>query len=331
MGNLSLIYENREKKLFEERGVGAFRYNNVIKLIVDYVDEYIHSHESKDSPYFTMNNEVYPTWHINNLPENIINKLDIFNNIKFRIRIIDNGELVKYSGEGYSEIGKHISLNKENNKLDNAVIGVTGYSYMGHLFRRTLYNTLYHELNHYYEYYKRLIKGENNEVYFFKSLTNNSIDELNFSSWEINRFIRMVLYRLYNNSEFNAMISGSYGDMVNGGTSREHWREDINKIQGYIIFKQILKNFDIFNQMDKEDWEKLMHFCNYFTNNGYGDYYIRSNNVNQFKKSFIKKTRFKLDKLHKNILKVMTLFYDTDEENESLTEMHEKYIEGIKI
>ena len=272
--------------LNEKLGVSAFRYNKQIKEIVNYVDNYI---KDKDSTDLTII-----------IPEKLTNDIDMFNNLKLIVNVSNNYDGDYKSGTGKSLFANDVILN-DDNKIENAKITINAYSYNNILYKRTLTHSLYHELNHYYEYYKRLLRNEDPFIFIGKQITNYEYKQLNFSSNDIDKYIKTVLYRLYIKTEYNALISSVYPDLIEYGTTKNNLQYDLSYTTAYSIYKYIKNNTDILNSLTVNDWEILYEFCNDTTNNGYGDYYLRTNSILGFKRKFIKTLNYKLNNFYKDI------------------------------
>lgn len=314
---MNFINENENKtiKLFEKQGVAAFRYNNVIKEIVNFIKKQFSKTKSSNII----------------VPQHISNKIDMLENPKIIVNIVNNYDADFLSGSG-TTILNNSKLNL-NNKLENITIKITAYSYNDILYIRTLTNSLYHELNHCYEFYKRLINGEDYYEFPQKLFTNNHYKYLELSSNKITNYIKLVLYRLFFKTEYNALISSVYPDLLEYGTNKNNYREDLKNVQAFIIYEKIKNNIHILDDLTEDDWNDLMFFCNNeeATNNSFGDFYIRAKSVTSFKNKFKKTIKYKLVNMFKDIMHTAFLFYELDDikkEHNFIKKMHEALISG---
>ena len=314
---MNFINENENKvgKLFEKQGVAAFRYNNVIKEIINYV--------KKEFSKNKISNII--------IPQHILDKIDMLENPKIIVNIIDNKNANFLSGSG-NTILNNSKLNS-NNKIENIVIKITTYSYNDILYIRTLTNSLYHELNHCYEFYKRLINGEDYYEFPQKLFTNNHYRYLELSSNNITNYIKLILYRLFFKTEYNALISSVYPDLLEYGTNKNNYKEDLKNVQAFIIYEKIKNNIHILDDLTDDDWNDLMFFCNNeeSTNNSFGDFYIRAKSSISFKNKFKKSVEYKLVNMFKDIMHTAFLFYEPDDikkEHNLIKRMHDAFITG---
>lgn len=314
---MNFINENENKvvKLFEKQGVAAFRYNNIIKEIINYVKKEFSINKSSNII----------------IPQHILDKIDMLENPKIIVNIIDNKNANFLSGSG-NTILNNSKLNS-NNKIENIVIKITTYSYNDILYIRTLTNSLYHELNHCCEFYKRLINGEDYYEFPQKLFTNNHYRYLELSSNNITNYIKLILYRLFFKTEYNALISSVYPDLLEYGTNKNNYKEDLKNVQAFIIYEKIKNNIHILDDLTDDDWNDLMFFCNNeeSTNNSFGDFYIRANSSISFKNKFKKSVEYKLVNMFKDIMHTAFLFYEPDDikkEHNLIKRMHEALING---
>lgn len=310
MNNIKEL-ENKVIRLFEHKGIPAFIYNSIIKEIVKYVSANISKHS---------NSTII-------IPKEICDKLEIFDDIEIKVNVYNLYDSERNTGSGTSTINSNIKLNSEN-KITNCKIKINSYSYNGILYTRTLTNSLYHELTHYYDLYKRLLNGQDSEFYTLKSITNYHYNTLKFSSKEQNTYIHNVFYRLFNKSEYKALIASVYPDLLEYGTVKSNWKNDMLKVQAYAIYQYIKNNISIIYELTDDDWQTLYKFCNIETNNSYGEFYIRSrNSLSSFKNNFIKKLKRKLSSLFKDIMHVASTYYENEtleKEDKEIKKMYEQ-------
>ena len=184
----------------------------------------------------------------------------------------------------------------------------------GYLIGRTVYGCTYHELNHYWEaycdlkqngYYKRYY----NQAYKSSESSNNAIDI--FSNKTLNDLFNNILYRLFSETEFNALVSSVYGDLEAIYSKREDFKEDIKKTAAYVLYNAFSKNYKaLYSYIDENNITKIKNLFNNLgiTLNPY------SNSVESFRKELTRKTNFLLKQLIKGIGRTASLYYDTMEE-----------------
>ena len=146
----------KKTTLNEERGVAAYKYRETISEIVDYCQRFI-----KETPkmFFDVKGMVFN--YAIQIPEEYLEKFDIFENLSLTVFLREYvGGDDEFGGGGtYPNLEDHVS----GDKLKDVVIQIYGFCYEGRVFTRTLYNSLYHELNHCYEFMSR--KSSSYNVY----------------------------------------------------------------------------------------------------------------------------------------------------------------------
>ena len=186
--------------MVESRGVAAFPYRKNISNII----EYINKEFSNGNTEFT-------------IPKNLTVGIDFIDDLEIKILINNNEQAEFSSGGGNTAINNQQILN-EYGKLPHVDIEINGYSYKGILYQRTLTNSLYHELNHVYQAFIELKKygGRINTTNFYNDIQKlRSESEVNnlTSNSQVNNILNMVIYRLFIDTELNALISGVYGTL----------------------------------------------------------------------------------------------------------------------
>ena len=294
--------ENKVIKLVEERGVASFPYRKVVDEIFEYIKDYAVS---------LKNEETTVTFDI---PENITKKIDFINILSIKVTLNNCLDISKTMNHGAGTSQFSISQRLINDKLSFGNITLTCFAHKGYLIGRTVYGCTYHELNHYWEaycdlkqngYYKRYY----NQAYKSSESSNNAIDI--FSNKTLNDLFNNILYRLFSETEFNALVSSVYGDLEAIYSKREDFKEDIKKTAAYVLYNAFSKNYKaLYSYIDENNITKIKNLFNNLgiTLNPY------SNSVESFRKELTRKTNFLLKQLIKGIGRTASLYYDTMEE-----------------
>lgn len=291
--------KNKVFRLVEERGVGAFPYKNDINKIFEFVKKQCNVLSDVDGE-----REI-------DIPFELTSKIDFINNLSIKVKIINSThENTMYnSGSGVTYF--NMSDKIINNKIDSIKIELTCYCYYGYLMERTVYNSLYHEINHCYDayndlktngYYKRM-KGQIGKSNIkIKDIFNDKID---------NELFELILYRLFSETEFNALVSSVYGDLQGMHSIRQNFQHDIQLTQAYYLWKYIGTYYkSLFKKIDENNIERIKYIFNTYNINinPYG------NSIDAFIKELIRKTTYLLNDLIKRIGKTASLYYDVQEE-----------------
>jgi hypothetical protein len=288
--------ENKMVKLVEERGVAAFPYITTIKQILEFVQKNIVGISQGETKTVT-------------IPNNLTSKIDFINDLNITITVEDGENLAYKYGGGCANISKNTKL--IDGKIDYCEISVDAYSFCGILYKRTIYNNLCHEINHLYEAWKELTHSGTMEI-FAKQATKASVDTNWFNDANLNNFFKLIFYRLYSETELNALIAGVYGDLTGMHSQRVNFARDIKRTQAYKVYLKIKIELNDVVEILKDNPNLIGAILNIVKNYG-----IELNPYNKSPEGYIKefkrKTLYLLKQLLKGIGKVASLYYDSTE------------------
>lgn len=309
--------ENKVIRLVEERGVAASKYNVVAKKIVNYCEQQaLILLINKIEKYNYNENEITFT-----IPKEITEEIDFIENLEIHVTITDTKKGSNFTGGGNCTL--KYSNEIVDNKIKFAEIEIHGYCYYGALYTRTILSTLYHELNHCYDYYNDVIKNYGTiSNRMINQFTKSNIDKLYFFlSENYNSLFEDILYRLFSETELNALIASVYGDLQSLKSKRENFKEDLNKVFAYNFYKKIKKEYKNLYKygINEENFTQIKNYLN-----GLGIYLTPYNDgVESFKKELIRKTSYLLSRLIKGIGRAASVYYDNMEfkphEGDSIT------------
>ena len=145
---------------------------------------------------------------------------------------------------------------------------------------------------------------------FIKQGKKSNISINIFNDYMLDNLFRIILYRLFCETEFNALVSSVFGDLEGLHSKRENFKQDINNTQAYYYYHLISKNYkSLYKNINDENVKKIKQL--------FMEYGIHLNPYNNSTESFIKelsrKTNFLLKQLIKNIGRVASVYYDTKE------------------
>lgn len=288
--------ERKAIRLVEERGVAAFPYRTVCKEIVDYCKGYISDMEPGDECSFQ-------------IPYLITRKIDFVDRLIIKVVIKDGKNYAHLSGGG--KVDLQIDDKIVDGKYEKGVITIYGFSYYGVLYEPTILNSLYHELNHFYEAWKELTKTGSMGLYA-RQATKGAVEVNIFNDKKINYWLTTICYRLFAETEFNALVSSVYGDLDGINSKRENFSEDIKKTQAYYNYEDMKKALPYIMREFKKEPELIFRF--YETLNRYG-IHLNPYTKDAFglMKEFNRRTKYLLKCLIRGIGRAASLYYDAQE------------------
>lgn len=288
--------EKKMVRLVEERGVAAFPYITTIKQILEYVQKEIVGISEGETKVVI-------------IPNNLTSKIDFIDNLNITVTVEDGENLAYKYGGGCANISKNTKL--IDGKIDYCEISVDAYSFCGILYKHTIYNNLCHEINHLYEAWKELTHSGTMEI-FAKQATKASVDTNWFNDANLNNIFKLIFYRLYSETELNALIAGVYGDLTGMHSQRVNFARDIKRTQAYKVYLKIKIELNDVVEILKDNPNLIGAILNIVKNYG-----IELNPYNKSPEGYIKefkrKTLYLLKQLLKGIGKVASLYYDFTE------------------
>ena len=290
--------ENKVIRLVEERGVAASPYTQAIKTICDFVENYCHTMQIDEEKTII-------------IPFELTEKIDFIKDLTIEVTITNSNSLsvLTVSGGGSSNL-KPYEDEIIDNKLSEALIKIHCYAYRGYFAKYTFYNSLYHEINHCYDAYQDLKKNGYYKRFIGQVKKSNiKVDDI-FDDYTDNELFRRILYRLFSETEFNALISSVYGDLDGFDSKREDFKQHIKLTQAYNFYDLISKNYmSLYKKINDKNINKVKQLLeNHGIHlNPYG------NSTESYVKELSRKTNFLLKQLFKQIGKVASLYYDNKE------------------
>lgn len=301
--------------IFEERGVATYPAREIISKIVGYCNQYIRNNEPDENTY-TKNEytgekvpvEVFSLI----IPDEVVKGIFWIDKPSICVRIFDIRTNSPVGFDMRNGKGQHISnpyeeLNDDNTKLKTCIIDIDATAINSTVMDRTIKTVLYHELNHSYDNYNRVMKydkkegkyGNDNGLFYHGQQDNITRLKKYSSDGDPNKnAITQLYYRLFIPTEFNALCAQMYGDLES--INSNNYNHDIEKTETYRIYN-ILKNkyLPIVERFKTEQWQKFMNLLD-----------IRNVTVEKYRKNFINKCNFKLSDLFKRMAKTASLWYD---------------------
>ena len=287
--------ENKVVKLVEVRGVAASPYVPVAKKIVEYIKKQCNQIRFE-------NNKISF-----DIPQELTSKIDFIENLKIHVNVENIPFKDYYYNSGSAKSFFSINDDVVNNKFVGGQIVVDCISCGGVFDDATFFNNFYHELNHYYDAYKDLVKNGGYSR-FIKQLNKSNLSFENlFNNEKDNDLFNLIVYRLFSETELNALVAGVYGDLQAINSKRENFKNDIQNTQAYYIYKEIANNYKaLYSQIDDKASKKIAQALNLKP-------YEYGLTTDTIVKELKRKTKFLLKQLIKGIGRTASLYYDKSE------------------
>lgn len=324
------ISEGKVINIVEERGLSGLKYSKVCGEMIEYIKKYAYSYIPNncitEKYYFNNGKDVKDlhVWIYDILvPNDITKKISFIEKLNFHVIlkrvIVENIEAKIYeylrnAGSGSNTSNKYDTINKDN-QLKNGEIEIVCYMINDEFIDSTFKVSFFHEINHAYENYKRLLNYQKNSDLKEKNLY-YKLNNINYigktklfnSSNEYDLAMGEILYRLWTDSERNALATHIYGDLDSMKSKKENFSKDLKKSSAYEIYFNLKNNcIPLINSLNNSElWQKYMQILGF-------KYNYMNKDIDAFKKSFIKRSNILLNSLFHNIGKVASLYYDQSE------------------
>ena len=290
-------------RLVETRGVAGFKWRGPITAIINYIKQQGKEYFDKMSGVGN-NSNAYLTFDI---PKDLTDKIDFIEDFKISVvlRPPEKGER-----GGRCETLKASEIT-EDGKLGWARISIRGWFELGVVQTDALLGTLYHEINHAYDHYCSLMSVWDGNERYLKSVDKAGSISLDTLTPFENSILNSICYRLFSETEFNAVVASVYGDLENMDSELVNFRNDFERTQGYGIYKSIDDNYKIvFNSIKKSD---ILTIFGILRSRGVKFKYDKTN-IASIRKELIRKVRFLLNKLFWKMSRTASLYYENKEE-----------------
>lgn len=298
-------HELKENSILERGGVAAFPYAGTLQNICQYVKQYIQS-----------NDPINEQWRIV-IPKKITAAIDFFEELDLVIIVDIIPDSNFSSGGGGVIVKKNPQLQISNNKfLNGNIIIYAECDEDKNLCERTLYSSLVHELNHKFEELKNSSSKNPNRLYNDTVGLNIEASRRNFSqNPEANQLLKDIFYRLFSSSEVNALIAGTYGDLMGMNSQRKNFLNDRNHLQSYYVYYTISSRLSLLNELSDEEWMNVKNFLDGKKKVTKIDHKLQS-----FKNKFYRMVNVYLKKLYDGIIRAACTYYDKIEDYNQIQE-----------
>ena len=326
-------FETNTILLVEKQGLASFDRQNTIKKMVDYIDEQIAERKENlayASAFYRHRKgvkeiAVSTSYLIIKIPEEITKEFTCFNNLSIKVKVRDLHGNIDLKNHINTSGGKNTTFKNNcivNGKLDNVEIEITCNSINGKLIASDFNDAFNHEYNHAYEEYKRFLNKEKNSKikggYEINKYVNQDFRlKLLNSVNETEQAFGWILYMLWYNSEFDAWATSSYSFLKGIDSERYNFSDDIKRCDAYVKYKNIkTKYLPIIKNCDNGDlWIYVYNIVTKEKLNIFRNKKEVLNQINSFKKRFIKKTESLADRFWIKLCRTATLYYDEKEKN----------------
>jgi hypothetical protein len=307
--------------LVESRGM--FKgYDSIIDPIIRYCDSYLKErYPYKTEEYTNSDNKTFKFYRYRIIiPDKLLSSITWANNKELIINVVDmdeeaidmlgNENIVNFR-RGYSENSRYDKID-DNGKLNSLRITISVFSVNKNIFYQNFHSALYHEFTHAFENYNRLKKNSNGLFRHLVGTNYSKIMSSNNDDKNLNLF-NYVNYMLLVNTELNALIASTYGDLQRIHSVRNNFSKDIKQTDAYKTYDDIKNNYLPTIIKLNDDYWKMFQDMTYLQKD-------KKLSANRFKNEFIKAVDFKLNNLIKGIGRVASQYYDDIEMKEKMAE-----------
>ena len=233
-------YTNDERKkmlVVEKLHIAAFDYSDVIDEIIEYIEDYI----------FVSNFNIKTSngkygWKFT-IPDSITKKIEFIKKLEINVSIVSlkkEEEAKNKFGNGDINFGDFHFIT--GGKIGFIKMNIHGISIDDELVDYTIRNTLYHELNHAYEVYRRQEsfeeKGDLSIMPSIDADKRNSV-QLNLTNDKYGHMMQSIFYRLWDKSELSAAATSVYSYLKSNGGERSRLSIDLLETQAYHEYTEV--------------------------------------------------------------------------------------------
>lgn len=329
------VSENRVIDIVETGGVanGTLQSQRVIHKIYDYIQlkitqysrnkikvntEVEQGYDGEKEIKLATNSYIVDTYDIE-IPVDITNKIQWLKKVYFLAKVEDfkerNEEIECYDPSGSSapfsdpsiDIDHH--FDRKGKKLNDSLIIMTVKAICGKVDKKSFNLVIHHELNHLYSTHQKLCKlniddDETLEDYKInynkvREIYNKNDAGIGNRSTPLEKFC-YITYRLFFNSEVNALVDSVYGDLK--GLDSASYRDDIEKTQAHRVYCIIKEYQSELARLPIHEWEEFIPYVYKPLNSNITD-------IKLFRQNFLKYTTFKLRNLFNRMGKAASVWY----------------------
>lgn len=320
-----------EMVLNEERGVAAFKYKDVIDEIYAYIqnkvkERFFYLYDFMKN-YHADNFKLYKQCSEINIPQEITSKIDFINDLKIII-ILEPETKSDFLNNDYGE-GSYFTGVDMDGKISRASIGIKCKHKGEEILTRSFYNNMYHELNHIYQAWKQFNKGVDYAIKKFPYFDEPKSDYQKYYNYFYQKvfsdiedgttketaceFISTCMYRLFNKSEVNSLVSGVYGDLKQYYPDYDktpNFQETVYKTQAYSVYQELSRKKETFlSCITNENFQKIKEYLLFFKNEP---------NASSYRKRLRMFINDRLKNFLKNIGRAASLYYNEMEDRNDL-------------
>lgn len=324
-------FEINAMQIMEMRGLASFGLQDVVEEMYNYCCDYLKNNypnlkdKYQNGTIKSTGEDVKIYKYLIVIPKEITNKFTEFINFNVTVNITDiiskNTLPVTFASDGNTELIKNNQLDNEN-KLIECNMTISCYARNNFVSYYQFYEAFNHEYNHALEQKKREVnKKYNTDVRssFDDFKYKNSFKRINLinDSDNENKSFGWILYMLWSKTEFNAWSTSAYSFLKSINSERKNFADDIKKSEVYKYYSD-LKNKYIPIIKDCKSLHKWMYIYNILNKNKIDiDFFEREQLIKKlqsFKKSFIKRTEYLLERFWIKTCRTASLWYE--EKNE---------------
>lgn len=287
-------FRENEVIILETCGVAAAPYIEQIDAISEYAASYVRKNKR---------NGIDLKFEI---PLQYTKPIDIFSELHI-VCTVTNDKSVQLGGS--AALSKHPTISNTKKIFTYPqYINITAYANGNILEQRTFISTVFHELNHKID---ELHHPEGEGTAYKQGDMLQRIRAIAFHDETMEFLLKKIIYRLFSNTEMNALISSVYGDLSAMGSKRQNYKEDIKKTEAYREYYTISRFMDLLNVLPNEAYEIL--YKNLYGTALFPTRKEKPIGWQKFKQKFIMTVGYRLSGLLKRIGKTAAYYYSMQE------------------
>ena len=295
-----LLTESAQKMawLVEERGIAGAPWNNELNNIAQWIRKYVKMHfvaGEHDKIEF-------------GVPQEMLKSFYFFREIEISGISFLGDEF--NTGGGKTELAKlgHLDFDADLANFTSCKIAIYCFhDGTGKVYLHSILISLFHEFNHAYEYYMRLNKERCYSGIVAQIRKASPIDGLG------NAFINDLIYRLFSDTERNALVNNFYGELCGKNIDRKKFSQVLPTLLMYGFYEELNNRYEI--EIDNLSPEECNVIYKEFRSRGIS-LNLKKTTVSSFKKAFKQKTKMYLGDLIRRMGKAASLWFDIKEKQD---------------
>lgn len=295
-----LIDEKQMIQLFEERGVAASPYkkelDNIALYIRGYIKQYVQQYGYQKITF--------------SVPQEKTSLISFIKDLEIVVNAQYSSNPCSGSGKFEPKPNQKFSYNTVSQTLLNTRIIINCYyGNDGKVWLRSVLTSLYHELNHAYDMWINI----NNEKDFNRFNQSGAKSNLGYNIMQKYSVIGYCVYRLFSETEYNALVASVFGDLQGMDSQYENFQQDYKKTKAYEVYDDIKQNLWIeLQSLTLEETKQLLKLLK----DNKISIILKKDALPSFRKGFWDKANSLLSELLHDIGRTASYYYDIKAESQ---------------